>query len=105
MYCRNKLYGGSFMKKLVIVCSALALMALTACTTVRPVSVTSNPVGTKVGEASGGFLFGVLPVMSADISQMTAAKNGGINNIATVDSKVVSYLGIWQVRTTIVTGE
>ena len=47
----------------------------------------------------------MLPVMSADVSISTAAANGGITKIATVDSKTVNYLGIWVVRTTIVTGE
>ena len=99
-------------KALSAVLASLALAVMAAsCTTVAPgyglagQAVVPGATISKTGEASGGYLFGFLPVMSADNSVSAAARNGGITKIATVDSKKVSYLGIWVVRTTIVTGE
>lgn len=100
-------------KALCAVLGSLALAVVAAsCTTVAPgygftgQAVTPNNVSmSKTGEATGGFLFGRVPVMSADVSVATAAKNGGIHKIATIDTRSVSYAGIWVVRTTIVTGE
>ncbi|WP_052296184.1 TRL-like family protein [Treponema brennaborense] len=80
-------------------------MALAGCTTVQPVAATSNAVGSKVGEASGGFLFTVIPMGGADCSIKAAAQNAGITKISTVDQKVTLYLGFWANVTTIVTGE
>ena len=94
------------MKKIAIAALAALALATTACTTVAPKwSDAGASANAKRGEATGGFLFGYVPVISADISVSTAAKNGGISKIATVDEQTVSYLGIWVVRTTIVTGE
>ena len=94
------------MKKIAIAALAALALATTACTTIVPVhSDAGASTNAKVGEASGNFLFGYLPLTSADISIATAAKNGGVTRIATVDSKTYSLLGIWVVRTTIVTGE
>ena len=90
----------------------LVLVSLVACTTVSPGSgfgtndVISGASMEKTGEASGTFLFGMIPLASsADISMKTAAQNAGITKIATVDTKYFSILGIIVVRTTIVTGE
>lgn len=95
------------MKKIIGAILATAALALAvSCTTVAPGQIDSGATANaKRGEASGGLLFGLLPVMSADFSVSTAAANGGITKIATVDYKMVSYLGIWVTRTTIVTGE
>ncbi len=94
------------MKKLVV--SALAAIALaavaTSCTTVSPRMVSSASIE-KTGEATGLLLFGALPLTSADWSVATAAKNGGIKKVATVDFKRHSILGIVVWNTTIVTGE
>ncbi|MDR0443652.1 MAG: TRL-like family protein [Treponema sp.] len=68
------------MKKIIFVLGCLALFAFASCTSAppqnyfEPFGVTTNPVGSKVGEASdseGGIL--------------QAAQNGGITRIATVD--------------------
>lgn len=101
------------MKKLVV--SALAAIALaavaTSCTTVTPgIGFGGNAVNPyasiqKTGEATGLLLFGALPLTEADYSVSTAAKNGGITKIHTVDSKRKSILGIVVWKTTIVTGE
>ena len=95
------------MKKIFGAILATAALALAvSCTTVNPGQADSGATANaKRGEATGGFLMGLIPVMSADVSISTAAANGGVTKIATVDHKAVSYLGIWVVRTTIVTGE
>lgn len=94
------------MKKLVV--SALAAIALaavaTSCTTVNP-GIVGNASIAKHGESTGLFLFRYIPLPSADISIETAAKNGGITKVATVDYKEHSILGIIVTKTTIVTGE
>lgn len=83
---------------------AIATVAATGCSMTVPVGATGNDVGSKVGEASGkGFLmflnFGV------DASVQSAAKNGGITKISTVDYKVDNMAGLMQTYTCIVTGE
>lgn len=100
------------MKKLFTIVAVAATLALSACTTVTPGygmlggdAVVPGVSMNKTGEASGKFLFGVFPLTSADVSVSTAAKNGGIKKIATVDSKKYSLLGILVTKTTIVTGE
>lgn len=93
------------MKKIAILSALVALLLLAGCTTVVPVTATSNPVGSKVGEATGSLLFGFIPLGSKlDMSIQTAAKNGGITTISTVDEKVVDYFFIAKVST-VVTGE
>jgi len=92
------------MKKIAIAFAAAATLALASCSTIEPVCATSNPVGKKVGEATGKFLFGSLPMGNCDYSIATAAKNGGIKQISTVDLKAGSS-GIFTTLTTIVTGE
>lgn len=100
------------MKKFFAIATIAAALALSACTTVTPGygllgsdAVVPGVSMQKTGETSGNFLFGILPLMSADLSVSTAAKNGGITKIATVDSKTFTILGIYVKRTTIVTGE
>ena len=94
------------MKFMVKVTALLLLFAmLSACVTVAlPVSATENPVGSKVGESSGGIWFGLLG--KADASMQTAANNAGITEISTVDTEFFSVLGFLFIRfTTTVTGE
>ena len=95
------------MKKfLSLVTIALAALAMTACTTVMPMAATSNPVGSKVGEASfTTILFIPIPLFTQDIGVATAAKNGGITKISTVDLKTYSLLGFYNKISTVVTGE
>jgi hypothetical protein len=93
------------MKKIITACVLATLLVLAGCTTVVPVTATSNPVGSKVGEATGSFLFGFIPLGSKlDMSIQTAAKNGGITTISTVDEKVADYFFVVKVST-VVTGE
>ena len=91
------------MKKLL--CSAIiAATVLTSCSLTKPVSASSNPIGSKVGQASGTCFLGVL-CFGADASIQTAAKNGGITKVSTVDLKTSNILNLVITYTCIVTGE
>lgn len=93
------------LKKTKKVLALLAVAALmTSCAVTLPVNATSNPVGKKVGIAKATGYLGVL-FFDQDASIRTAAKNGGISRIATVDIKQSSILGIIVTYETIVTGE
>lgn len=82
---------------------AVAAM-FTGCSLTLPVNATSNDVGEKVGTAKAtGFL--TVLFFDADASIQTAAKNGGITKISTVDVKHTNILGILTTYETIVTGE
>ena len=95
------------MKKIANFLVPLAIGFLfTACTTISPsYGIATDARSEKRGEASGTFLFGIIPFPSADISVATAAENGGIKRIATLDTKTTSIFGIIVTKTTIVTGD
>jgi hypothetical protein len=59
-------------------------------------------VGSKVGEATASYLFGAL-FIGGDNGYSTAAANGGVQKIATVEQRIDSNPFITKV-TTIVTG-
>lgn len=95
------------MKKYGIVFLAvLVVLAIAGCTTTVPFDLTNNTVGSKIGEATGKVnFFGALGG-NADYGLQTAAKNGDITRIATVDLRVTRLLGgLFTTYTTIVTGE
>ncbi len=96
------------MKKIAVIGAMVALLVLAGCTSVTPVGATSNPVGSKVGESTATFLFGGpafgIPLGGGDVSIQTAAQNGGISSISTVDQKIVNYYFMTKVST-IVTGD
>jgi hypothetical protein len=77
---------------------------LSSCSITLPVAATSNPVGAKVGSATAPVFLGVF-VFDGDASIKSAAKNGGITKISTVDMKQFTILNIYSTYTTIVTGE
>jgi len=77
---------------------------LASCSLTLPVDATSNPVGSKVGTAKATGYLGIL-FFNADASIQSAAKNGGITKISTVDVKHSSFLNIIVSYETIVTGE
>lgn len=79
-------------------------MILASCSITTPVAATSNPVGSKRGQATGTCYLSVL-CFGADASIETAAKNGGITKISTVDITTKNILGIVVMYTTTVTGE
>ncbi|MBN2890763.1 MAG: TRL-like family protein [Bacteroidales bacterium] len=79
------------------------LMLLSSCSIVVPVTATSNPVGSKVGTSKATVYLGFL-ALDQDASIQTAAKNGGISKISTVDQKQGNVLGLIWTFETIVTG-
>lgn len=93
------------LKKLkVVIASFVLVAAMSSCALTLPVDATSNPVGSKVGTATATGYLGVL-FFDQDASIQTAAKNGGITRISTVDIKQTSILNIVVTYETIVTGE
>ncbi|MGB3591415.1 MAG: TRL-like family protein [Nonlabens sp.] len=94
------------MKQTITRALALAVVAImfTACSITMPVNATSNTVGSKVGTAKATVIFGVF-AFNEDASIRTAAKNGGISKISTVDIKTGNILGLLVTYETIVTGE
>ena len=91
------------MKKLTLAIIA-SLILFASCTSVSPLCATSNKLGSKVGEASATYLFGVLPMGDADAGIQAAARKAGISLISTVDVK--TKIGLFTVKcTTVVTGE
>ncbi len=82
--------------------TAVAMMS--SCALTLPVNATNNPIGAKVGTATATGYLGIL-FFNADASIRTAAKNGGITKISTVDIKHTSILNLIVTYETIVTGE
>jgi len=65
------------MKKIILlVVVGMMLFAMVSCVSVTPVAATSNPLGSKVGEASVLYLFNYLPLGGGDRGIQKAAKNG-----------------------------
>jgi hypothetical protein len=89
-------------KSILALAAAVALMS--SCALTLPVNATSNPVGQKVGSAKATGYLGIL-FFNADASIRSAAKNGGITKISTVDIKQTSLLNLIVSYETIVTGE
>jgi len=93
------------MSRIKTIFALLALVAMmSSCALTLPVNATSNPVGDKVGTAKATGYLGVL-FFNADASIRTAAKNGGITEISTVDIKQTNLLGLIVTYETIVTGK
>ena len=76
-------------KKLVPV--VLLAAFITSCSVSRPILVTDN-AGEKEGVAEFSVVLGIFRPKDADISIATAAKNGGITRVASVDFKVEAKL-------------
>jgi len=93
------------LKKFKTVAAILSVAAMmTSCALTLPVNATSNAVGSKVGRATATGYLGMI-FLDADASIRSAAKNGGITKISTVDLKQTSLLGLIVTYETIVTGE
>ncbi|MEI2711019.1 MAG: TRL-like family protein [Chitinophagaceae bacterium] len=92
--------------KRIMTCLVLAVtLVMTSCTVTLPVNATSNPVGNKVGSSKTSAILGLF-FDGGDASIATAAKNGGIKKISTVDFKQSHYLaGLYSAYETIITGE
>lgn len=89
-------------KKFFALLAVVAMMS--SCALTLPVNATSNSVGSKVGTAKATGYLGML-FFDADASIRTAARNGGITKISTVDIKQTSLLGLIVTYETIVTGQ
>ena len=93
------------MKKniILILVVLVALSIFVGCKSTMPVNATSNTLGSKVGQSTQSRLF-YIPI-GGDGAIYEAARNGGITKISTVDQVMTDYAGIYQVVTTVVTGE
>jgi hypothetical protein len=91
------------MKKIKNIILGMSILFLTSCAVSTPVIITDNVVGEKRGEASFNIILGIIAPMDADASIATAAKNGGITQVGSVDFKVKAGL-FKSTYTTIVTG-
>ncbi|RYY36782.1 hypothetical protein EON62_01530 [archaeon] len=92
------------MKKFFLLITAGASLALSSCSIALPVAISSNPIGSKVGTASADIYLGVFS-FDADASIRSAAKQGGITRVSTVDIKQFTVLFLYTKVTTTVTGE
>ena len=96
------------MKKALKALTAVAMCALvSSCMTIsRPVAATTNPFGTKCGEAKSTIYLGLWSSKGGENGIDKAAKQAGITKISHVDSYTTYYfLGIIQQQTTKVYGE
>jgi hypothetical protein len=82
---------------------AILVSIFSSCSTIHPLNATSNPLGSKVGSSEATTVFGIC--FDGDASIRTAAKNGGITRISTVDVKKTNVLFVVTTVRTIVTGE
>jgi hypothetical protein len=93
------------LKKIKSISAIVAAVALiSSCSVTMPIGATGNPIGSKVGTASGTCYLGLI-CLGADASIQSAAKAGGITKISTVDMKTSNLLNIIVTYQTIVTGE
>lgn len=93
------------LRSLLIALAFVGATILSSCSITVPIAATSNPVGSKVGIAKSTQVFGFFPD-GGDLSIKTAAQNGGISKISTVDFKhSLVFFFVIQNYETIVTGE
>jgi hypothetical protein len=72
-------------KNLLLFVSAASILA--SCSVAGPLMVTNHTIGSKRGEASRKIFLNIT-FGHTDLGAITAAKNGGLKKIATVDWKV-----------------
>jgi hypothetical protein len=88
-----------------IILVVTATLLLSSCEFTRPIAVTSNPIGSKVGiSKTFGILFFPPFVGMGNTGVVAAAKQGGITKISTVDLTRTDYI-IFNQWTCTVTGE
>lgn len=92
------------MKKAFFFAAASVAMIMSSCSITLPVAATSNAIGNKVGKSSGTCYLGIL-CFNVDASIQTAARNGGISKISTVDYTQKNVLNLLITHETTVTGE
>jgi len=89
--------------KSLFIAAAFAF-TLASCSITLPVGAgAADAPGSKVGSSSGTVVIGL--AFNQDASVKSAAANGNISKIATIDVEVKNILGIVQIYTTTVTGE
>ena len=97
-------YRTSRLRTLCVSFLIATTIALSSCSVMLPVSASSGTLGgSKVGTATAIGILGFWP--NADASIETAAKNGGITKVSTVNVKVSSYLWIVTTYQTKVIGD
>lgn len=84
-------------------CGAVGLVGVVYTGYTEPAAVTSNELGTKVGQAKALSVLGVAAAGDAGIEKAT--KQAGITKVSHVDKKVVSVLGLFTKVTYTVYGE
>lgn len=92
------------MKKAFFLAAASVAMIMSSCSITLPVAATSNAIGNKVGKSSGTCYLGFL-CFGVDASIQSAARNGGISKISTVDYTQKNVLNLIITHETTVTGE
>lgn len=92
------------MKKIALTFMAAGSLFLASCSITLPVTATSNSYqqAQKEGESKATLLFNI--PLKGDASISSAAKNGGIDKISTVDTKLSTFFGIINTVTTKVKG-
>ena len=80
-----------------------AAILFSSCSVTLPITATSNTVGNKVGSSQTTSVFGLC--FNGDASIRTAAKNGGITKISTVEYQKTNILNVVVTYKTVVTGE
>jgi hypothetical protein len=86
-----------------IILSGILLSVMTSCSVSGPMMVTNNKNAGKRGEASRKIFLGI-SLGHTDLGAITAAKNGKLSKISTVDYKVQGGL-FSKTYSVIVTGE
>ncbi|MBI4977532.1 MAG: hypothetical protein HZC28_08625 [Spirochaetes bacterium] len=97
------------LRKLSFLLSAILMMTILGCASIRPFTATANPVGKKVGVAQASHLwlpiFPIpIPLDENDTGIQKAAQSAGITRISTIDVKFYWWVFGWT-EYTIVTGE
>ncbi len=91
------------MKKVLSIAAVAMAIAVSSCNVGGPILTTEVPTGSKTGESSYKTILG-MNFSDGDRSIKTAAENGGITRVSTVDYKVESRFFTTR-YITIVTGE
>lgn len=84
-------------------CGAVGLVGVVYTGYTEPAAVTSNELGTKVGQAQALSVLGVAAAGNAGIEKAT--KKAGITKVSHIDKKVMSVLGLFTKVTYTVYGE
>ncbi|MGP1588075.1 MAG: TRL domain-containing protein [Treponemataceae bacterium] len=88
------------MKKAIFIVLALTVVLFASCVSTWPITSTGSNLGSKVGQATTTVIFG-LPLQNSDCSIASAAKNGGITKVSTVDVKLTNYFVFCKITTTV----